>query len=212
MLEQVHLRRLESLYLPVRVKDADHASCLSAMFRIKDLLSDSHYLGPLAFNALSRRYGSLERLTLSGCSSATGDMIQAVLEACPVLIELTVLMIHADQIQSSRRDWVNVGLKKLVVFVRGMDARSTAEEQLRAVFAQPVRLTRLEPLVIGNPYQKWLTTFHGLDLCVASRLGRLASLARLTMLSFEKTRQDGGRGRGLDEDALEAAEGSARAI
>lgn len=74
MLEQVRLRQFERFYLPGCVEDVQLVVCLSAIFCIKDLVSNLPYLGPLAFDTLSGHYGSLKRLTLSGCSSAMGDM------------------------------------------------------------------------------------------------------------------------------------------
>ncbi|KAF9211944.1 hypothetical protein BGZ59_007413 [Podila verticillata] len=175
ILEQGCLPRLEDLTLTYNFLDAELSSCLRALAPLKRINCSWSKFGPQAMAALESHYATLESLKLSECTQLTGNMIQKVLESCPLLTELFATDIHAPHIQRGR-PWVCLGLKRLsvCVFVDSRTAKSV-RKQSQAVFEQLGRLTRLEMLTVGmnkldvSPAPK----FQGLDFRLESGMDQL---------------------------------------
>lgn len=192
VLEQGCLPRLEDLTLTYNFLDTELSSCLRALAPLKRINCSWSKFGPQAMAALEPHYATLESVKLSECTQLTGNMIQKVLESCPLLTELFATDIHAPQIQRGR-PWVCLGLKKLsmCVFVDSRTAKSV-RKQSQAVFEQLGRLTRLEMLTVGmnkldiSPAPK----FQGLDFRLESGMDQLVGMTRLEKLSFMRTKQN----------------------
>ncbi|KAG0331849.1 hypothetical protein BG000_010549 [Podila horticola] len=122
----------------------------------------------------------------------TGDMIQKVLESCPMLIEFLATEIHAPQIQQGR-PWVCLGLKRLSMCVV-VDSRTAknVRRQSQVVFEQIGKLTRLEMLTVGVDKHDVgrVPKFQGLDFRLESGMDLMVGLTRLEKLSFMRTKQN----------------------
>ncbi|KAG0331850.1 hypothetical protein BG000_010550 [Podila horticola] len=190
-----YLGQLEDLGLPSSTQDDGISACLRAMTRVRYLKCNTTRFGTLAFQALMPHFASLQHLSLSSCSRVDDDMLQTILESCPVLKELTADRIQASRIQQGR-PWVCLGLKKFIVFVAVDGDIQTSEEeggcsQSQAVFGQLSRLAQLEHLFVGKiSTQSTPKLVQGLDFRLASGMGQLATLKMLTKLYFENTKQN----------------------
>lgn len=85
ILQDGYLPSLEALELSHLVEDADMALCLQAMNQVRALSSEYSLFSNLAFSNLVRHFSTLQSLDLFRCPGFTGDMIQTVLESCPLL-------------------------------------------------------------------------------------------------------------------------------
>ncbi|KAF9291112.1 hypothetical protein BGZ74_000411, partial [Mortierella antarctica] len=175
VLEQGYLPRLEDLTLTHNILDAELSSCLRALNPLLHLNCAWSKFGPQALAALDSHFATLQTLQLSECSQVTGDMIQKVLESCPMLSELIADDIHAPQIQQGR-PWVCLGLKRfsVSVFVDSRTAKNV-RKQSQTVFAQLGLLTRLEMLTVGTNRHDFgrVPKFQGLDFRLESGMDQL---------------------------------------
>lgn len=188
LLRKGFLPRLESLHLSHSVKDHLWALCLRSMTSVRSLDCTKTGFGPLAFKRLTRHFTTIQTLRLSNCRKVNGDMIQTILESCPMLEAFWSPKIPASRIRRGK-PWVCVGLQRLSLFVTVEN--SSAEkirEQTWAVFHQLAQLTQLVSLSIGSKHVK--SRKQGLDLRLKSGMGQLKGLEKLEELSFVNTKQD----------------------
>lgn len=158
VLEQGHLLQLKSLNLTGAVEDCELAACLSAMTQARNFNFESTYFGVQVFPTLVPHFATLETLQWSMCAHVSGEMIQTVLESCPLLRVFCATRVQARLVQQGR-PWVCVRMRKLVVLIvvegQGKDVEyahwmEDLCEQSRAVFGQIGRVTALEELSIGR--------------------------------------------------------------
>lgn len=178
-----HLPCLESIKLWGRFGDDSLALCLKAVPPLKDLTIN--HFGDLSFEALSRHFASLERITMMS-SSFTGTMIETTLESCPRLTYISAKKILATRITRGK-PWICCVLKTFAASIL-VDADNEAEivAQSRKVFEQLARLTCLANLRIGLKSEKMT---QGLDVRLESGLGSLSTLQCLRSLNFSGTAQ-----------------------
>ncbi|KAF8950088.1 hypothetical protein BGZ52_003760 [Haplosporangium bisporale] len=179
-----HLPCLESIKVWGRFSDDALAPCLKAVPPLKELTIN--HFGDLSFEALSRHFASLERVTmLSG--SFTGTMIETTLESCPRLIYISAKKILATRIIRGK-PWICCTLKTFAVSIL-VDTDNEAEigTQSRGVFEQITRLTCLTNLRVGLRSEK---KTQGLDFRLESGLESLSTLQCLRSLDFSGTAQN----------------------
>ncbi|KAF9369864.1 hypothetical protein CPB97_003230 [Podila verticillata] len=179
-----HLPCLESIKIWGRFGDDALAPCLKAVPPLKELTIN--HFGDLSFEALSRHFASLERVTmLSG--SFTGTMIETTLESCSRLTYISAKKILATRITRGK-PWICCALKTFAVSIL-VDTDNEAEigAQSRGVFKQIARLTCLTNLRVSLRSDK---KTQGLDLRLESGLESLSTLQCLRSLNFSGTAQN----------------------
>lgn len=88
VLEQGHLRLLNIFTLTNNVPDHVMSSCLRALAPLLSLDCNNTEFGPLAYLTLGPHFATLQKSHLYNRMNVQGDMTQAVLESCPILVNL----------------------------------------------------------------------------------------------------------------------------
>ncbi|KAF9329565.1 hypothetical protein BG006_007371 [Podila minutissima] len=183
VLSEGHLQRLESIKLWGIFRDDTLAPCLTAIPPLKELTINR--FGDLSFEALSRHFASLKRITMRS-NQFTGVMIETTLESCPCLTYISAKRILANRITQGK-PWICRALETFAVsIIVDTDVDAEISAQSRGVFEQLAQLNCLINLQFGFKDK----TTQGLDCRMESGFDQLATLQHLRRLDFSHTVQN----------------------
>ncbi|KAF8953657.1 hypothetical protein BGZ52_006173 [Haplosporangium bisporale] len=183
-----HPKRLDNLHLSPPYDDHRAASLLEGMVHVKEFVVRSPQTLYRSSKALNRHFSTLQVVSFRMENGVPDGMFLTLLKSCPLLTHISGPPISAGEIIHDKAPWVCTKLQTFKLFVTVSDSCFSTES--RAVFERLAGLEYLTELSIGSP-SRWASVLvRGLDLTLASGLGQLSTLTRLTKLEFSQAKQN----------------------
>ena len=178
------------LYIDQNIHDTDLAFMLlgtgGELGTIADLrLGFSCHPETQALRALDRHFGTLVRVDLSLCLSASGSTVLDILCSCPMLEVFHAKSAFVMDI-AEREPWICQQLRDLKICIRVVEAERDLQQLVFEWLSTLVRLETLEMWVPDEPSNGEDVLAFRLDC----GLRQLASLQQLTTLSFGQWNRD----------------------
>ncbi|KAF9382927.1 hypothetical protein CPB97_006865 [Podila verticillata] len=183
-----YLKQLDSLHLSQLHDDHWAASLLEGMVHVKEFVVRSPQSLHRSSEALNRHFSTLQVVSFRTENEVPDGMFLTLLKSCPLLTHIGGPPIWAGEIIRDKAPWVCTKLQSFKLFVTVSTSRVSTES--RAVFERLAELEYLTELSIGPPTRWSSGLVQGLDLTLASGLGQLSTLTRLTKLEFSQAKQN----------------------
>lgn len=183
------LKQLDSLHVSQLHDDHWAASLLEGMAHVKEFVVRSPQTLYRSSQALKRHFSTLQVVSFGVESTVPAGMFLKLLKSCPLLTNIHGgPPILASDIIRDKAPWVCTKLQTFKLYIIVSNSHISTES--RAVFERLAELEYLTELSIG-PSMRWCIGFvQGLDLTLASGLGQLSTLTRLTKLEFSLAKQN----------------------
>lgn len=182
MLRAGYLRRLESLETHRRMDVRQLALCVEAMDRVKGLDMAQDIAEGQLWQAVTRRFSTLEQVSFENTDNDKCTAVQVILESCPLLKCLKVTGLQPSDLLNGK-PWVCSDLRTLSVKMNFRDQdKDTIRNELRMILERLSKLEKLEHLELHECRDEPDTDDERLDLRLGSEVAKLPALKNLRHL------------------------------
>ncbi|KAG0237988.1 hypothetical protein BGX31_003380 [Mortierella sp. GBA43] len=179
-----HWPHLNKLFIDCELRDSELASILDGVGdgsgNMVQLWLIRCLLGRQASRALGVHFGTLVKLNLTGCVSASSSIFRDILCSCDQLEELLARNVFAKDVVESG-PWVCRRLQRLKICFR---FKASEQDLQKLIFQRLATLLHLETLIMHLPLRDECND-EVLEFRLDCGLEELVTLQRLTILSFD---------------------------